>query len=112
MEIKKINIASCEILKDNGSFKTYKILDTEGNRYGSTEEFEIGEQEVQVTVSGQYTNIKKIKTASEKKFPVKDYTFEKKKVALEQAVCFLATKPDSKSEHILLLADKLFEFLK
>lgn len=85
METVKINISSCEVLKEEGSFKSYKILDTEGNRYGSMELFEPGEQEVILETKGQYKNIKKVKLAKKPFIAQKDYTFEKRKFAIEVA---------------------------
>jgi len=85
METVKINIASCDILKEEGSFKTYKVLDTEGNRYGSMEMFEPGEQDVLLEIKGQYKNIKKVKTQKKPFTTQKDYAFEKRKFALEMS---------------------------
>jgi len=114
-DIKKINIQSCEILKDAGTYKTYKILDTEGNRYGATELFDVGEQEVMVEVNGQYTNLKKIKpkqTSEMKGFmPKKDFTFEKKKAALDASVSLINSGKIS-ADRLMDSCDKIYDWLK
>lgn len=112
--IQKINIAKCELFKDNGSYKTYAVYDTEGKRYGSTESFESGEIEVEVTVNGNYTNIKKVKPLSEKKFaPSKDWTFEKKKFAMETAIesFKLSNETLRDREYLVKIADYFYAWL-
>lgn len=82
----KINIISCTIAQDKGEYKTYQIIDDKGHKYGSTQEFETGEQEVEIVINGIYKNLKKIKPQGyAKAFPQKDYKFEKRKLSLEIA---------------------------
>lgn len=105
----KINITDCKLVADKGDYKTYAIIDAEGTRYGSTQEFEIGEQEVELIVNGQYKNIKKLKVAN--KFPVKDYTFEKKKAALDASVSLIVSgKVEVKD--LIATSDKILTWLK
>ena len=111
METKKINVQSCNVLKDMGTYKTYKVIDTDGNQYGATQEFEPGEQEVEVTINGAYTNIKKIKPKGSggfKPFAPKDYKFEKKELALKTA---LTLKGSHDLEWMLDTADKIENWL-
>ncbi len=104
----KVNIVSCELLKDNGSYKTYAIKDTEGKRYGSTEFFENGEQEVEIVINGSFTNLKKPKTGQAKFGTAKDWTFEKKKAALEAA----STLGNVDADALLINARAIYEWIK
>ena len=89
MESKTINVVSCTLKADKGSFKIYTITDTDGTKYDSFAELEAGEHEVDITPNENPAFPAKIKKkASAKKAFVagqKDYTFEKRKFALEMA---------------------------
>lgn len=89
MESKTINVVSCTVKADKGTYKVYTITDSDGTKYDSFAEMDNGEHEVEVVPNENPAFPSKIKKkASVKKAFVpgqKDYTFEKRKFALEIA---------------------------
>ena len=82
------------------------------------EEHLLKEIEVEIKENGEYggakqyiLNLPKTNNNNNKKFTPRDYTFEKKKVALECATQFISSRPQLNSNEVLLLADKFYSFL-
>ena len=105
----KLKIISCTLKKDGGSYKIYSCT-SEGGRTGDTfKEVTPGEYDVEITPNGQYAD--KWKIVEPKKFGTpRDYTFEKKRSALEFAVN-LASNGIIKTEQIDAAMDKFFNYL-
>lgn len=108
MATEKINIKSCTLREDKGTYKTYLVLDLQGNKYGATEEFTEGEHEVEIVINGNYKNIKKPKPAGKSPFPQKDYKLERRKVALECAISTIE-KPNSYNDGKILKIAEAYE---
>lgn len=114
----KITVQSCvlkkEGSKDGKSWKIFEITTDTGKKYDSFEEFSIGEHSVIVTpdTSGKSYNDKIAKPKENKfgGFAKKDYTFDKKRVALECAVSLVNSgKSDIKS--IKELSENFYQYL-
>lgn len=92
MKTEKINVKSCVLKKEgekNGkAWKIYEITTDTGTKYDSFEEWAIGEHEAEITpdTSGKGYNGKISKKKAAVNFPRRDYTFDKRRVALECAV--------------------------
>lgn len=110
-----INVVSCTLKQDKGNgFKIFTVEDNEGKKYDAFTEFTTGDHEVEITPNAPYNDkIKKAASAKPKFTPqVKDYGFERKKLALETAVglSIRAMSPAS-SEEVLVDATKILNWL-
>jgi len=107
-----INVVSCTLKQDKGDFKIYTIEDSNGKKYDAFTEFPTGDHEVEITPNAPYNDkIKKAASAKPKFTPqVKDYGFERKKLALETAVALSMRSPAS-SEEVLVDATKILNWL-
>lgn len=110
----KINVISCVEKFKNEKFTVFEIKTSDGKTYQAYNEFEQGEHEVDVTANPNPTYPDRIKKVSTKpKFGApKDYTFEKKKVALECAVKFHEGTTARKETMILETVNIFYEWLK
>lgn len=107
----KINIKSCSVKKQTDSYTIYEITDSEGKKYDSFEKMDEGEVEVIVTPNGNYNpKISKIKDVKGGKFQ-KDWTFEKRKAALECAVTYASKNTSAESSEVMKVADRFYNWL-
>ena len=101
------------VRKDNTPYKLYEVETESGKKGSAFDELAVG-SDVEVKES-EYQGKKQyqfFKPKATKGFPQKDYTFEKKRVALECAVSFSQLKPDTKSTDVIKVAQYFFtEFL-
>ena len=111
-------VKSCTFKKDGvrADSSTYKLyeVETESGKVGSAfDELAVGsEVEVKEKDYNGKPQYQFSKPKATKGFPQKDYTFEKKRVALECAVSFSQLKPDTKSTDVIKVAQYFFtEFL-
>lgn len=105
-----VNVVSCTLKQDKGNgFKIFTVEDNEGKKYDAFTEFTTGDHEVEITPNAPYNDkIKKAASAKPKFTPqVKDYGFERKKLALENATAFMT---DNIEEH-LANATKILNWL-
>lgn len=109
----KINVISCTVKMEKPDFTVYDVKTSDGKTFQSYKEFEAGEHEVEITPNKNPAYPATIKKLSAKpKFggAVKDYTFEKRKAALEIAATFVNSK-SIEAAKIWDVAEKCFNFL-
>lgn len=111
-----LEIVKCFI--HNAEKKSYGVVDSNGLRYGAMRDFPIGKHEVDVylTPDGKFYNIRDIKSFTNNKpfTPAqKDWSFEKKKVALESALKYTEIKKGdlSSSETLLSIAENILGWI-
>jgi hypothetical protein len=106
-----INVVSCTLKQDKGNgFKIFTVEDNEGKKYDAFAEFTVGEHEVEITPNSPYNDkIKKAASAKPKFTPqVKDYGFERKKLAIEAAV---QIRKENGTDDVLSSATKILNWL-
>lgn len=98
---------------DGVEWKLYDILSEEdGKTYKSFEPIEAGEEFMLVDgKDGGEKLAKKPKPQGGGKFPMKDYTFDKRKASLDASIAWLKGNEKSKKEHILELAEVFYQYL-
>lgn len=109
----KIKVKYCNIKVQKESFTIYSVKDEiTGKIFDCFDELEEGKEyegEVKENSNPQYSDTFKVK--KDRKGFTKDYTFEKKKVALECAVN-LCSSDKIPLEQLTQCRDKFFEYLK
>lgn len=111
--MEKINVISCTVKMEKPEFTVYEIKTSDGRTFQSYKEFESGEHEVEITPNknpAYPANIKKVSAKPKFGGGVKDYTFEKRKAALEIAASLVSGK-SLESEKFWAFADKCFDYL-
>lgn len=108
----------CTFLKEgtgaNGTWKLYEIeCDEAGEtkKYNAFEPIEKDEEFVLVDGKDGKKRATKPKPQSGGKFPMKDYTFDKRKASLDASIAWLKGNEKSKKEHILELAEVFYQYL-
>ena len=115
--MEKVKIKSC-VKSENAKGTTYYKIEAEDGRVGMTYDdltSEIGNEiELDVKEGKLYNNILQYyfnKPKNSKGFFKKDYTFEKRKIALESAISYCSKNLELKTKDILECANKFYEFL-
>ncbi len=111
MKIKVSTVSVKKTGEKNGKTWTISTITTEdGNTYDTFDTLEVGkEYEGEAKPNPPYTDNFSL-TRKSGGFPKKDYTFEKRRVALECATSLMASGM-IKGEHLIATRDKFFEYL-
>jgi hypothetical protein len=107
-----IKVESSKVKKTTDKFTIYEVIDDQGKKYDSFEELAPGEHKVEIKPNANPQYNPQIKVIKDKKpfGAPRDYTFDKRRCALESAVR-LATAGVIKLEQLTATRDKFFEYL-
>lgn len=115
--MEKIKVESIVIKKegqyDGKPYKIYTVTDATGTSYDTFDYLEPGQEyEGEIKENPPYSPQFKLnkENGGGKKFPGKNYDFEKKRVALEQTVTLIASG-HIKMENLIECRDKFFNYL-
>ncbi len=118
--MEKVIIKTCEPKEYNN--KTFYNISLEDGRTGSSsdnltefigqeKELEIKEGKLYNNVQQYYINLPKTQPQAKGNFPQKDYTFEKRKCALECAVLHSKENTNIANGEVLTIAEMFYQFL-